>query len=106
MEASKNVDKNKAYALEDAIRLVKETSVTKFDSTVDVAIKLNIDPKKSDQQLKGALSLPNGTGKSKKVLVIAKGAFAEEAKKLELILLGKKICLIKSKMKTGLTLML
>ena len=98
--------KNKAYALEDAIKLVKETSVTKFDSTVDVAIKLNIDPKKSDQQLKGALSLPNGTGKSKKVLVIAKGAFAEEAKKLELILLGKKICLIKSKMKTGLTLML
>ena len=81
VEASKNVDKNKAYTLEDAIKLVKETSVTKFDSTIDVAIKLNIDPKKSDQQLKGALSLPNGTGKTKKVLVIAKGAFAEEAKK-------------------------
>ena len=54
VEASKNVDKNKAYTLEDAIKLVKETSVTKFDSTIDVAIKLNIDPKKSDQQLKGA----------------------------------------------------
>ena len=56
VEASKNVDKNKAYALEDAIKLVKETSVTKFDSTIDVAIKLNIDPKKADQQLKGAFA--------------------------------------------------
>ena len=80
VEASKNIDKNKAYSLEDAIKLVKETSVTKFDSTIDVAIKLNIDPKKADQQLKGSLSLPNGTGKTKKVLVIAKGSFAEEAK--------------------------
>ena len=97
VEASKNVDKNKAYALEDAIRLVKETSVTKFDSTVDVAIKLNIDPKKSDQQLKGALSLPNGTGKSKKVLVIAKGAFAEEAKKAGADFVGEKDMLDKIK---------
>ena len=80
VEASKNIDKNIAYSLEDAIKLVKNTSVTKFDSTVEVAIKLNIDSKKSDQQMKGSLSLPNGTGKTKKVLVIAKGAFAEEAK--------------------------
>ena len=79
VEASKNVDKTIAYSLEDAIKLVKSTSVTKFDSTVEVAIKLNIDSKKSDQQMKGSLSLPNGTGKTKKVLVIAKGAFAEEA---------------------------
>ena len=80
VEASKNIDKTISYSLEDAIKLVKETSVTKFDSTVEVAIKLNIDSKKSDQQMKGSLSLPNGTGKTKKVLVIAKGAFAEEAK--------------------------
>ena len=80
VEASKNIDKNIAYSLEDAIKLVKNTSVTKFDSTVEVAIKLNIDSKKSDQQMKGSLSLPNGTGKTKKVLVIAKGTFAEEAK--------------------------
>lgn len=81
VEASKNVEKNKLYNVEDAIKLVKTTSTTKFDSTVEVAIKLNIDPKKADQQLKGSLSLPNGTGKTKKVLVIAKGEFAEEAKK-------------------------
>ena len=61
VEASKNIDKDKAYTLEDAIKLVKKSSVTKFDSTIDVAIKLNVDSKKSDQQLKGSLSLPNGT---------------------------------------------
>ena len=80
VEASKNVDKTKVYNLEDAIKLVKTTSTTKFDSTVEVALKLNIDSKKTDQQLKGSLSLPRGTGKTKTVLVIAKGAFAEEAK--------------------------
>ena len=79
VEASKNIEKDKSYSLEDAIKLVKSSSVTKFDSTIDVAIKLNIDSKKSDQQLKGSLSLPNGTGKTKKVLVIAKGALADEA---------------------------
>ncbi len=81
VEASKNVERNKEYALEEAIKLVKETSITKFDSTVDIAIKLNIDPKKADQQLRGSFVLPNGTGKSKKILVIAKGAQADAAKK-------------------------
>ena len=80
VEASKNIDKNKSYSIEDAIKLVKASSVTKFDSTVDVAIKLNLDSKKSDQQLKGSLSLPNGTGKTKKVLVIARGPKAQEAR--------------------------
>ena len=97
VEASKNVDKTVAYSLEDAIKLVKKTAVTKFDSTVDVAIKLNIDPKKSDQQLKGSLSLPNGTGKTKKVLVIAKGAFADEAKAAGADYVGEKDLLDKIK---------
>lgn len=97
VEASKNVDKNKAYSLTDAIKLVKTTSTTKFDGTVDVAIKLNIDPKKADQQLKGSLSLPNGTGKTKKVLVIAKGAFAEEAKNAGADFVGEKDLLDKIK---------
>mgnify|MGYP001040360398 CR=1 FL=1 len=81
VEASKKVDKNKLYSLDEAISLVKETSVTNFDSTVEVAIKLNIDAKKSDQNLRGSFVLPNGTGKTKRVLVIAKGAQAEAAKK-------------------------
>lgn len=80
VEASKNIEKNKEYSINEAIKLVKETSITKFDSTVDIAIKLNIDPKKADQQLRGSFVLPNGTGKSKKILVIAKGAQAEAAK--------------------------
>ena len=80
VEASKNIEKNKEYTLEEAIKLVKETSITKFDSTVDVAINLNVDPKKADQQLRGSFVLPHGTGKTKKILVIAKGAQATSAK--------------------------
>lgn len=80
VEASKKVDSKKSYTLEEAIKLVKETSFTKFDSTIEVAFKLNIDPKKADQQLRGSLVLPNGTGKTKKVLVIAKGETAATAK--------------------------
>lgn len=81
VEASSKVDKKVLYTKEDAIKLAKETSITKFDSTIEVAIKLNVDPKKADQQLRGSLVLPNGTGKSKKILVIAKGENAENAKK-------------------------
>ena len=65
---------------EEAIKLVKETSITKFDSTIEVAFNLNLDTKKADQQLRGSMVLPNGTGKTKRVLVIAKGAAAEAAK--------------------------
>ena len=80
MEASNKVEKNKTYGVEEAVKLVKETSITKFDSSVEVAMNLNIDTKKSDQQLRGSIVLPNGTGKSKKILVLAKGAAAAEAK--------------------------
>ena len=80
VEASKKVDKNTLYSKEEAIKLVKETATTKFDSTVEVAIKLNLDTKKADQQLRGSFVLPNGTGKTKKVLVIAKGEAATAAK--------------------------
>ena len=80
LEASKKVDKNTLYTKEEAIKLVKETATAKFDSTVEVAIKLNLDTKKADQQLRGSFVLPNGTGKTKKVLVIAKGEAATAAK--------------------------
>lgn len=81
VEASQKVDKTKKYTVEEAIKLAKETSTTKFDSSVEVAIKLNIDTKKADQQLRGSLVLPNGNGKTKRILVLAKGAQAEAAKK-------------------------
>ncbi len=80
VEASNKVDRNKLYSVKDAVKLVKETSTTKFDSTVEIAIKLNIDSKKADQQLRGSFVLPNGTGKTKKILVIAKGDAATAAK--------------------------
>ena len=80
VEASNKVESSKLYTKEEAIKLVKETSITSFDSTVEVAIKLNLDTKKADQQLRGSMVLPNGTGKTKKVLVIAKGEAAEAAR--------------------------
>ena len=81
VEASKKVDRATLYTAEEAIKLVKETATTKFDSTVEVAFNLNLDTKKADQQLRGSMVLPNGTGKTKRVLVIAKGEAAEAARK-------------------------
>ena len=74
------LDKNKAYSVEEAVKLVKETSNSKFDGTVEVAMNLNLDTKKNDQQLRGAVVLQIGTGKSKKILVLAKGEQAKAAK--------------------------
>ena len=80
VEALKKVDKNKVYTKEEAVKLVKETSYANFDASVEVAMRLNLDTKKADQQLRGAVVLPKGTGKTKRVLVIAKGEAAKAAK--------------------------
>ena len=74
------VEKNKLYSVDDAVKLVKETSNSKFDETIEVAMNLNLDTKKADQQLRGAIVLPNGTGKQQTVLVLAKGDQAKAAK--------------------------
>jgi large subunit ribosomal protein L1 len=68
--AEAKIDKNKQYNLKDASALVKEINTTKFDSSVDLHIRLGVDPKKADQQVRGTVSLPHGTGKTKKVLVL------------------------------------
>jgi large subunit ribosomal protein L1 len=68
--ANAKVDANKAYTLKEASALVKEINVTKFDSSVDIHVKLGVDPKKADQAIRGTVSLPHGTGKTKKVLVL------------------------------------
>ena len=80
LEAASKIEKGKAYAIEEAVSLLKETKVAKFDESVELALRLNLDTKKADQQLRGATVLPNGIGKTKKVLVIARGAKAAEAK--------------------------
>ncbi len=80
VEAASKIEKGKSYSKEEAVKLVKVTSPSKFDATVEVAVRLNLDTKKSDQQLRGAIVLPHGTGKTKKVLVVAKGENANKAK--------------------------
>ncbi|MHC5269765.1 50S ribosomal protein L1 [Enterococcus sp. LJL98] len=78
-DALKKIDATKAYSVEEAVALAKETNIAKFDATVEVAYRLNVDPKKADQQIRGAVVLPNGTGKTQTVLVFAKGEKAKEA---------------------------
>ena len=77
--AIEKVDATKLYSVEEAVALAKEASIAKFDASVEVAYNLNIDTKKSDQQIRGAMVLPNGTGKTARVLVFARGEKAKEA---------------------------
>ena len=77
---SEKFDKKKVYSVEEAVKLVKDASNAKFDETVEVAMNMNLDTRKADQQLRGAVVLPNGTGKSQTVLVLAKGDQAKAAK--------------------------
>ncbi|MGH3505633.1 MAG: 50S ribosomal protein L1 [Nocardioidaceae bacterium] len=78
--ASENLDKDKLHAPLEAVRLAKENSATKFDSTVDVAMRLGVDPRKADQMVRGTVNLPHGTGKTARVLVFANADKAEEAR--------------------------
>jgi large subunit ribosomal protein L1 len=79
-EANAKVDPDKLYELSDAMALVKEVNTTKFDASVDLHIRLGVDPRKADQAIRGTVTLPNGTGKSKKVLVLCTPDKEEEAK--------------------------
>ncbi|PKE25429.1 50S ribosomal protein L1 [Macrococcoides caseolyticum] len=78
-EAAQKVDSTKFYSVEEAIKLAKETSTVNFDASVEVAFRLGIDVRKNDQQIRGAVVLPNGTGKTQRVLVFAKGEKLKEA---------------------------
>ncbi|MGO2953239.1 MAG: 50S ribosomal protein L1 [Lactobacillus sp.] len=80
LEAAKKVEANKFYSIAEAMKLVKETSYANFDASVEVSYNLSVDPKQADQQIRGSLVLPNGTGKSQKVIVFAEGPQAEAAK--------------------------
>ena len=80
LEVKEKVDRNKRYELEDGVKLVTETARAKFDESVDVAIRLGVDPKKPDQMVRGTVVLPHGTGKQVRVLVFAKGPKEKEAR--------------------------
>ncbi|MBR5380323.1 MAG: 50S ribosomal protein L1 [Clostridia bacterium] len=78
-DSFKLIDRSKQYDPEEAIALVKQTSKAKFDETIEISVRLGVDPRHADQQVRGTVVLPNGTGKTKSVLVIAKGPKADEA---------------------------
>ncbi|MGN6157578.1 MAG: 50S ribosomal protein L1 [Devosia sp.] len=80
-EIAKGIDRKKLYALNDAVKMVKERAKAKFDETVEVAMNLGVDPRHADQMVRGVVNLPNGTGKTVRVAVFAKDAKAEEARK-------------------------
>jgi large subunit ribosomal protein L1 len=78
-EAKAKIDRTRTYSVEEAIALVKETAFAKFDETVDLCVRLGVDPRKADQMVRGAVVMPNGLGKTVRVLVFAKGEKAQEA---------------------------
>ncbi|HLW92923.1 MAG TPA: 50S ribosomal protein L1, partial [Roseiarcus sp.] len=78
--ARQGVERTKLYKLEEAVKLVKERAKAKFDETVEIALNLGVDPKHADQMVRGVVNLPNGTGRTLKVAVFARGAKADEAK--------------------------
>jgi len=81
LNAQKNIDSQKSYSVAEAMKLVVENAYAKFDETVEIHLRLGVDGRQADQQVRGTVVLPNGTGKTLRVLVIAKGEKAEEAKK-------------------------
>ncbi|GGV10549.1 50S ribosomal protein L1 [Actinomadura cremea] len=78
--AMEKIDRDRLYSPAEAVQLAKETAVTKFDATVEVALRLGVDPRKADQMVRGTVNLPHGTGKTARVLVFAGGAKADEAR--------------------------
>jgi len=78
-KAKEQIDRSQVYGLEEALELIKESSFVKFDESVDMSIRLGVDPRKADQMVRGAVVLPNGLGKSVRVLVFTKGEKAQEA---------------------------
>jgi large subunit ribosomal protein L1 len=79
LKAKEEVDRNREYSLEEAVSIIKNNSFAKFDETVDISVNLGVDPRKSDQMVRGSVQLPHGTGKTVRVLVFAKGEKEKEA---------------------------
>ena len=80
-KAIDNLDRNKSYTVEEAVKLIKSRATSKFDETIELSLNLGVDPKHADQMVRGVVSLPNGTGRTARVAVFAKGAKADEARK-------------------------
>ena len=89
-EFDKTVEKERAYSLKEAIELLKNVKQAKFNESVDLAVKLGVDPKKSDQQVRGTISLPHGTGKDVRVVVLTKGDNVKAAKEAGAEMVGSR----------------
>ena len=85
---AEGIDRNEAYAIDDAVKVIKERAVAKFDETIEIAMNLGVDPRHADQNVRGVVTLPNGTGQTVRVAVFAKGAKAEEAEQAGADLVG------------------
>src|SRR5712692_5937901 len=81
LKAREGINREKLYSLDEAVKMIKDRAKAKFDETVEIAMNLGVDPRHADQMVRGVVSLPNGTGRSARVAVFAKGAKAEEARK-------------------------
>ncbi|MGH8825361.1 MAG: 50S ribosomal protein L1 [Jiangellaceae bacterium] len=86
--AAEKIDRERLYATVEAVRLVKQTATTKYDPTVEVALRLGVDPRKADQMVRGTVNLPHGTGKTARVLVFAVGPKADEARAADADIVG------------------
>jgi large subunit ribosomal protein L1 len=80
MKAREGIDRTKLYSIDEAVKLVKERATSKFDETIEIAMNLGVDPRHSDQMVRGVVNLPNGSGRAQRVAVFARGAKADEAK--------------------------
>src|SRR5258707_13817431 len=94
--AEAKIDKSKAYSLKEASALVKEVNITKFDASVDLHIRLGVDPKKADQAVRGTVTLPHGTGKTKKVLVLCTPDKEAEARAAGADFVGLEECITRT----------
>src|SRR6202035_2405842 len=81
LKAREGIDREKLYGLDEAVKMVKDRATAKFDETIEIAMNLGVDPRHADQMVRGVVSLPNGTGRTARVAVFAKGAKADEAKR-------------------------
>ena len=104
-ESVKLIDKTVQYDPAEAVSLAKQTAKTKFDETIEISIRLGVDPRHADQQVRGTVVLPNGTGKVSRVLVFAKGDKAAEATAAGADFVAPRTWCRKSRVRTGLTLM-
>src|ERR1700730_17636816 len=96
VKAREGIDREKLYALDEAVKMIKDRAKAKFDETIEIAINLGVDPRHADQMVRGVVALPNGTGRTQRVAVFARGAKADEARAAGGDVVGAEACVERS----------